>query len=61
MPASRWFAVGSADGSELSAGTSAADEALVRDDAKLLVVFCSESQDLPDLVGQICAVSGGYR
>jgi hypothetical protein len=24
-----------------------------------LVVFCSESQDLPVLVGQICAVSGG--
>lgn len=59
MPPSRWFAVGSADGSELSAGAYAAGEALVHDDAKLLVVFCSESQDLPALVGQICAVSGG--
>ena len=61
MPASRWFAVGSAGGSEISAGAYAAGEALVHDDAKLLVVFCSESQDLPVLVGQICAVSGGCR
>jgi hypothetical protein len=55
MPASRWFA----GGSERSAGAYAAGEALVRDNAKPLVVFCSESQDLPALIGQICAVSGG--
>ena len=48
MPPSRWFAVGSADGSELGAGPLAAGEALVHDDAKLSVVFCCQSHDLPD-------------
>src|SRR5438034_9411723 len=59
MPTSRWFAVGSAGESELDAGLRAADEALVHDDAKLLVAFCSPSYDLPALVRQIRARSGG--
>jgi hypothetical protein len=31
----------------------------VRDDAKLLIVFCSQAHDLPTLVRQICARAGG--
>jgi hypothetical protein len=58
MPPSRWFAVGTAEESEREAGARAADEALVHDDAKLLVVFCSPSPDLPVLARQIRARSG---
>ena len=58
MPPSRWFAVGSACESERGAGARAAGEALVHDDAKLIVVFCSQSHDLPALVRQIRARSG---
>ena len=39
LPSARWFAVGSAEGLEQEAGARAADEALVGDDAKLLIVF----------------------
>jgi hypothetical protein len=35
------MAVGSAHGLEARAGARAVDDALVRDDAKLLIVFCS--------------------
>ena len=59
MSHSRWFAVGSADRSVREPGWHAADGALVHDDAKLLVVFCSESHDLPDLARQIHRRSGG--
>jgi hypothetical protein len=59
MPPPRWFAVGSADGAERDAGARAADEALVYDDARLLVVFCSQSCDLPELLVQIRACSAG--
>src|SRR2546430_10294364 len=59
MPPSRWFAVGSAAGLERVAGARAADQALVHDDAKLRVVFCSPSHDLPALVRGINARSGG--
>src|SRR5881397_2830162 len=41
------------------AGARAADQALVHDDAKLLVVFCSPSHDLPILVRGINTRSGG--
>ena len=58
MPPSRWFAVGSAAGLEREAGARAADQALVHGDAKLLVVFCSPSHDLPILVRGINARSG---
>jgi len=53
MPTTRWFAVGSAGESEREAGLHAADEALIHDDAKLLIAFCSPSHDLPALVQQI--------
>jgi hypothetical protein len=56
---SRWFAVGSAEGFDAEVGARAADEALVHDDAKLLVVFCSQSHDLEALVRQIHGRSGG--
>ncbi|HWD72358.1 MAG TPA: FIST N-terminal domain-containing protein [Actinomycetota bacterium] len=59
MPTTRWFAVGSAGESEREAGLRAADEALVHDDAKLLIAFCSPSHDLPALVQQIRARSEG--
>lgn len=35
------------------------DQALVHDDAKLMVVFCSQSHDLPALVREIRTRSGG--
>jgi hypothetical protein len=59
MPTSRWFAVGSAGEPEREAGLRAADQALVHDDAKLLVAFCSPSYDLPALVQQIGTRSRG--
>ena len=43
---SRWFGVGTADVSSVDAGGSAADQALLHDDPKLVVVFSSESIDL---------------
>jgi hypothetical protein len=39
MPPSRWLAVGSADGSELGAGTRAAGDALVHLHNQTLVVL----------------------
>jgi hypothetical protein len=59
MHASRWLAVGQAERSEPEAGALAADRALLRADAKLLVVFCSESHDLPAVLRQINDRSGG--
>jgi hypothetical protein len=59
MGAQRWLGVGQAEGSEPEAGARAADRALVHADAKLLIVFCSESHDLPTVVRQINDRSGG--
>jgi hypothetical protein len=59
MHASRWLAVGQAERFEPEAGALAADRALLHDDAKLLVVFCSESHDLPAVLHQINDRSGG--
>jgi hypothetical protein len=59
MPPDRWFAVGTADTSTDDAGGRAADAALIYDDAKLLIVFCSPAGNLPDLIGQIRSRSGG--
>jgi len=42
----RWCGVGSADASAADPGASAADQALLHDDPKLVVVFCSESLDI---------------
>jgi hypothetical protein len=58
MPPPRWFAVGASGGLEPEAGIHAAGEALVHDDAKLLVLFCSESLDLVRLLAQIRTRSG---
>lgn len=59
MENSRWFGVGQADGSDRKPGIRAAEEALVGPDAKLLLVFCSESLDLPGVLCQIQTRSGG--
>ena len=57
LPA-RWFGVGSADGLEPGSGARAAREALLHEHAKLLVVFCSASHDLPDLLQGIRSEAG---
>ncbi|MFZ0875578.1 MAG: FIST N-terminal domain-containing protein [Pseudonocardiaceae bacterium] len=44
---------------EPDAGVRAANEALMYDDAKLVVVFCWQSYDLPELLAQIRACSSG--
>ena len=53
MQPDRWFGVGFAQGSEPGAGARAAGDALLHGDAKLLVVFCSQSHDLEALLRQI--------
>src|SRR5437868_14202020 len=59
MPPDRWFGVGTGDVSAGDAGRRAADAALIRDDAKLLILFCSPAANLPDLIGQVRSRSGG--
>jgi hypothetical protein len=56
MQPDRWFGVGSAEG--VDAGARAANDALRRDDAKLLMVFRSQSHDLPALLRQIRTRAG---
>ena len=58
MPPFRWFAVGSADASVPDPGAQAARRALLHDNPKLLIVFCSESLDIGPLVRQIRAIAG---
>jgi hypothetical protein len=58
MSASRWFAVGSAEGFEPDAGARAVDEVLVHDNPQLLVVFCSQSHDMSVLLQQIRSRAG---
>lgn len=56
----RWVGVGrSTEGSAREAGRSAAREAIVGVDPKLVVVFCSDAYDLEDLIAGINEVSGG--
>jgi len=56
----RWAAVGrSSDVDARIAGDEAARAALQHDDAKLLIVFASDSYDLPALVAAINERSGG--
>jgi len=56
----RWVGVGfSADADAAAAGDAAAAQALRHDDAKLLIVFCSDAYDLEALLGAINARSGG--
>jgi hypothetical protein len=45
-PPARWCGVGSADASEVDPGASAADQALLHHNPKLVAVFCSEALDL---------------
>jgi len=58
VQAARWFGVGSAEGLGEGAGAHAAEDALVGDDAKLLVVFCSQAHDLPVLLREIRTRAG---
>ena len=56
----RWIAVGqSSEGDARTAGIAAAERALTRDDARLLVVFCSDAYDLEALLAGINERSGG--
>jgi hypothetical protein len=57
MGAHRWFGVGQADGSK--AGARAADRALLHPGAKLMIVFCSDGCDLPEVLRQVDDRSGG--
>ena len=58
MPADRWFGVGSCAGDQERAGARAADDALIHDDPKLLIVFCSQAYDLRQLLRQVRARAG---
>ena len=59
-PHQRWAAVGhSSEPNAWTAGTAAAEQALERDHAKLLIIFCSESYDMPELLAAVNARSGG--
>ena len=54
ITATRWAAVGhSSERDARAAGRAAADQALEHDDAKLIVVFCTDSYDLPELLAGI--------
>ena len=59
MTDQRWLGVGKADGETVDAATRALDAAMAGEDAKLLVVFCSQSHDLQALVDAIDERSGG--
>jgi hypothetical protein len=53
MPADRWFGVGSCEGAKELAGARAVGDALIHDDPKLLIVFCSRAHDLRQVLRQI--------
>jgi hypothetical protein len=56
----RWMAVGSSNEPDgYAAGSKAAGDALIRDDAKLLVVFCAHTYNLEHLLAGINDRSGG--
>jgi hypothetical protein len=59
MSDGRWLGVGKADGETVDAAARACEAALTGEDAKLLVVFCSQSHDLQALVETIDERSGG--
>ncbi len=55
----RWLGVGSSNaGDSRRAGTEAAAAALAGRDARLVIVFCSDSYDLEELLAAINAASG---
>jgi hypothetical protein len=56
----RWLAVGHSNLTDARrAGEQSADRALRHDDAKLLIVFCSDSYDLEQLLAGVNGRSGG--
>jgi hypothetical protein len=56
----RWLGVGySAESDARTAGAAAAEQALRQTDAKLVIVFCSDSYDLEALLAGINARTGG--
>ena len=58
--ANRWLGVGrSSEADACSAGAAAARQALAADDAKLVIVFCSDSYDLPELLRGVNETTGG--
>ena len=58
MQPDRWFGVGSCEGARERAGVAAVNDALIHDDPKLLIVFCSQAYDLAALLSQIRARAG---
>ena len=59
LAADRWLAVGqSGDTDAREAGKSAAAQALAGPDPKLLIVFCCEAYDLPELIEGVREVAG---
>jgi hypothetical protein len=58
MTPSRWFGVGSADSAPEAVGQALVD-ALIHDDPKLLIVFCSEALDVGAVVREIWSRSEG--
>ncbi|GAB2651153.1 FIST signal transduction protein [Kribbella swartbergensis] len=59
MQPARWLGVGTAHGLDPRAGSRAVDDALVGDDPKVLIVFCSQSHDLDALLTDIRRRSPG--
>ena len=58
--ANRWLAVGRSSAPDAyTAGVEAAAEALAGADPKLVIVFCSDAYDLPELLRGINETSGG--
>jgi hypothetical protein len=58
MQPDRWFGVGSCAGAQERGGARAADDALIHEDPKLLIVFCSQAHDLGALLRQVRARAG---
>jgi hypothetical protein len=58
VDSARWFAVGSAAGTGQGSAAHAVDAALAGDDAKLVVVFCSQTGDLPEMLRTVRAHTG---
>jgi hypothetical protein len=53
MQPRRWFGVGSCAGAQERAGARAVDDALIHEDPKLLIVFCSPVHDPQALLRQV--------
>jgi hypothetical protein len=58
MQPDRWVGVGSCAGAREQSGARAVDDALIHDDPKLLIVFCSQAHDLGTLLRQIRGRAG---